>query len=102
MNDEWELFTCIRPLLEIAEKYLLRLFLVIVFMKPSAYFMYHQINIQKFLEIYEIVEVNLHPFITTMLSCVWRCRWGEDVVAWPPQTPHPLSGCHTLPGHRNE
>ena len=62
-------------------------------------------KIQKFLEIYEVVELNLHLFITTILDSVSRCGSGEDVVAWPPQTTQPLSdrkvdGCHTLPGHR--
>jgi hypothetical protein len=42
MSDEWVLFTCLRPLLEIAEKYV-RYFLMIVDLNPSAYCMYHQI-----------------------------------------------------------
>ena len=48
-------------------------------------------NIQKFLEIYKVVEVKLHPFITTKLDPVWRCESGEDLVALPSQIPPPTS-----------
>ena len=108
MNDEWELFTCIRPFLEIAEKYMLEFFSyecpfwsLVLTVRTTKF------NIQKFLEICEAVEVNLHPFITTMLDSIWRCGSGEDVVAWPSQTPHPRSdkkvdGYRNLLGHRTE